>query len=322
MSNENCKMLPISLGSIKEPARRKPLLGGRLVEGAITTLYADGGQGKSLLGLAMATAISSSMPFLGFEMPAGPILYLDFELSLEEQARRAYRVARGMKLPKPPHDLFYLRMSESLPKCVSQIKILIEKYKSVFLILDSFGPACGANPEAASDVAAQFNTLRTLGVSVLLIDHQTKLQEGQDYKKKTPFGSAYKFNLSRSILHLERVESSDKSSKLILRHTKNNFGALCEDLPIVATFGEDIVFSLGDKADKAFASALSASEQILGALQKDGEMTVRELSEKLSLPERTVSNIMPRLEFEKKVSTQGKRSRAKLWGISSNSPQN
>ncbi len=314
------EMEPVSLGSLPEPPLREEFFGGRLAVGYITALYADGGQGKSLLALVIATCVALGRAMLGMFLPKGPVLYLDFELDTEEQSRRAYRIARGLGLEKPPKNLFHLPVVKSLPQAINSIRKLIGKYEIVLVILDSFGPACGADPADAQSMIRQLEAIRSLGVSVLLIDHQAKLQDGQNYKGKTMFGSAFKFNLARSVLHLERVESSQGESKLILRQTKNNFGALCEDLPLRATFGQAISFDRCEITDPAFQKDVPAEQKILDSLQNDGPGTKMDLAQRTKIPQKTIENSLPKLERAGKIKKAGKQGKQETWEVIPNSP--
>ena len=46
--------------------------------------------------------------WLGRKVMTFPVLFVEFELDVDEQHRRAYQVARGMLLEKPPDDLLYV----------------------------------------------------------------------------------------------------------------------------------------------------------------------------------------------------------------------
>ena len=76
----------------------------------VTSLYGDGGQGKSLLAVHLASAVALGRPFLGLPTEARPVLYLDAELDADEFTRRAYGVARGMGESRPPAGLHYLAL--------------------------------------------------------------------------------------------------------------------------------------------------------------------------------------------------------------------
>ena len=318
---------PISLGKIDEPRPQEGLLGGLIAKGFPTTLYGDGGNGKSYLALGIATAMASGKNFLGFPLPKARVLYLDWELSVEAQGRRAFKIARGLGLQRPPKRLLYIHAPKTLPKMIVRIRQLVHRRKIACVIIDSFGPACGSNPEAAEGVMPLFNDLRSLGVTVLILDHQAKMQEGQSYAKKTPFGSAFKFNLSRSVLQLEKVPSVGNELKIILRQTKNNFGAHRDDLGLNIVFDgkgaskESVSMTLADlKRDPAFSKHLHADEKILNALREFGPATKSEIAERTGIKAGTVENKLPVLQrVGKVIDTMKKKGRQTIWALA-NSP--
>ncbi len=58
-------------------------------------------------------------------------------------------------------------------------------------------------------------TLRDLHKASLVIDHQLKMPQGQEYSAKTPYGSAYKGNLACSVWQIERGESRDNTLDIL-----------------------------------------------------------------------------------------------------------
>lgn len=309
--------VPVDLSTLQEPAPAPMLLGNRIAVGYPNTLYAEGGKGKSLWALAIAFCIALGRRFCGLDLPAGPVLYLDWELSQDGQLRRAYQIARGLGQEKPPKGLYYLAPTDSLPELIDRAAETIQKVKPVLIIVDSMGPASGGKPEDAEDAIGLFNAIRTMGVTSLILDHQSKMQQGQDSRKKTIFGSAYKFNLSRSVLHLEQVSSLNGEIRLILRHTKSNFGPYADDLALVARFTADSVkFEAVDQhVDPAFAAVLTIGEKLLASLRENGVATAEALADRVQEASKTVKNELTRLRKEGKVKAIGKEDRKSVWGL-------
>ena len=78
------------------PGPRRYLLKDLVLAAYVTLLYGDGGVAKSLLALALAVAVSGgSRNWLGRDVESSPVLYVDFELDTEEQARRVHQLCRG-----------------------------------------------------------------------------------------------------------------------------------------------------------------------------------------------------------------------------------
>jgi hypothetical protein len=154
---------------------------------------------------------------------------VDFELDADEQRRRAYQVARGVYLEKPPHDLLYIsglgrRVGEtlkgSLKECVA--------HGVGLAIIDSLGIALQGDAERSSDVIRfhheYLDPFRAAGVTLLVVDHQGKTQAGERYQNKRSFGSVYKENLARSVIQVEPGDRGEGLLTLKLRQTKTTSG--------------------------------------------------------------------------------------------------
>ncbi len=309
---------PVSLGKIPEPPVENPILGGLIAKGHSTILHGEGGKGKSYIALGLATAMASGHRFLGFPLDKERVLYLDWELSQDEQRRRAGRIARGMGLKHPPKKLYYLPLCTGLPSIMNRLRHLIHKRKFALVIIDSFGPAGGIDSEAAKEVTPLFMDLRKLGVSTLVLDHQAKNQEGH----KTPFGSIYKFNLARSVLRIEQAENTDDSLTVGLHQTKSNFGSRAKLRAIKIHFSPSkIIF---DEVDPNTLPALQQTQQagsiILSDLQNNGPATINKISVRTGLPEKTIANELPRLAKSGKTLTATKKGRKKVWSLPNPQP--
>lgn len=316
----NGVLTPVSFGKLKEPPPAEPVMGGLIAKNHSTTIYGDGGQGKSLIAMAIGLAFARGKKFLDHPLPKGRVLYLDWELSQEQQLRRAFQLSRGMGYSRPPKRFTYLTPEDFIGGLVPKLKKLIAKRKHVLIVFDSMGPACGVSPEVAEEVMKVFLEIKSLGVSCLLVDHQSKMQEGHRAANKTPFGSAYKYNLSRSVIHLTKVGAAPDLIKVMMRHTKNNFGGMHENIALKITFSKKkngiIKIRAGDvMADAEFRGRQSAADQIVYSLTKDGDADTKLLSESTNLPEKTIANRLPRMEKEGVVRVVKKSGRKQIWGI-------
>src|SRR5215213_11258168 len=74
------------------------------------------------------------------------------------------------------------------------------------LIVDSLGIALQGDAESARDVITfhhrYLDSFRVAGVTLLVVDHQGKMQAGERYQNKRSFGSVYKENLARSVIQV------------------------------------------------------------------------------------------------------------------------
>jgi hypothetical protein len=73
------------------------------------------------------------------------------------------------------------------------------------------------------------------------------MQAGNRYEHKSPYGSAYKYNLSRSVFQIKKLKAEPGVMTVSLRHTKSNFGPLIDDLVLDFTFSpKRILFTKSD----------------------------------------------------------------------------
>ncbi len=299
---------------MEEPGERGQVVQGLIPQGCPTLLYGDGGQGKSFVALTIATCVCAERPFLNLQVQQSPVLYIDWELDAEEMTRRAYRVARGLGLPRPPEGLWYIRAEHSVSDSLKAVARIIQEQKIGVAVLDSVGPACGGDPEQARFVIPLMNDLRKLNTTLLIIDHQAKLQQGQDYAHKTPFGSAYKFNLARSVIQVQRVDGEPGRMRMILRHTKSNLGPLQDSLPAQLLFEPGSVrLEPADATDPAFAPALRTEDRVESSLREEGAATVKALAERTGFQEGTIGNAITKLKKQGRVLKQGKEGHAPVY---------
>jgi DNA-binding transcriptional ArsR family regulator len=299
-----------------EPGPRRWRVDGFLPEGFPAILFGDGGQGKSYLALALATAVAADLPFLGLPAAPGPVLYIDWELDGEEFARRAWQVARGLGLARPPQGLLYAKAAAALEVLLAQVAEQVQARRIGLLVVDSLGPACGGDTQAERLIIPVMEALRALSLTVLAVDHQAKLQPGQDYAAKSPFGSAYKFNLARSVWQVERGERRQENTlDLLLRHRKANFGPLAPDMGVCLTFGADAVgLERVNPLDvSGLAQKLPASERVLAELRDFGEVTAEDLAEVTGLAVSTVKNALTVLRKSGQVEGRPGESQQSAW---------
>jgi len=242
-SNHDTKLQLSKLSDQEKPGEREWLLNKAIPLNFPSLIYADGGLGKSywalLLGI-LATLGSQSFSGLKFLDTKFRVLFLDFELDINEITRRAYQIANGLDLLRPPQNLFYKSPRISLPRFMPTLKQLIKKHKIDFLIIDSLG-AGGLDPENPMSVIVMLTDIKNLGITSLLIDHQSKMQSQDNYNSKTPYGSVYKTNLVRSVFQLSPIKKIERGASLMLNHKKSNFGPLIDDIVFDMTFDQDRV---------------------------------------------------------------------------------
>jgi AAA domain len=249
---------------------------------------------------------------LGRQVESGPVLFLDFELGSEEQERRVHQLCDGAGLEKPPEDLLYMSAaSHTTREAFEAAREACKEHAVRLLIVDSYGVALHGDAEAARDVIGfhqEFlEPLRALGVAVLVIDHQSRLQAGQSYQQKGTFGSVYKANLARSVIQVEATERGEGTLTVRLRQKKHSFGPLAEPFGVRLTFSEEAVTLEAVElkaAELAEEATLTAPERVKLALQ-DCPAYPWEIAEATGVPLKTVKNVLTGLRKQGAVETTG-----------------
>lgn len=212
----------INLWEVPERPAGRWLIEPWVEMGGPTTLFGDGGSGKSIFALDIALSIVSGLRTVG-EAPTetGPVLYLDWETDRYEHAGRLRRLAAGIdSIGAQRNPLHYRRQSASLLDSVGHLKKQVKELNVMLVIVDSLGAARGGEPDSADLTIRVFNAAREFGVPVLFIDHQAK----NATDKTKPFGSVYTWNLSRIVWAAARERTDSDGSALIglVNHKANN----------------------------------------------------------------------------------------------------
>lgn len=277
----------------EEPPERDFIVAGLLPEAMVSALYGDGGQGKSYLTTYIACCVATGTRFLGRQVKRGPVLFVDAELDATEFTRRAYHVARGMGLTRPPEGLHYFRLSGSLadPVVMEDVRAVIASVQPVLVILDSvMAAAAGADLERAADTTSLLKQIESWGTT-LTIDHTPKPQPGVNLSQLRQFGSAFKFNLSRSVMQLVQADGGG----LILRQIKNNVGPKAPPIGIAMDFSPgQVSFSeirIDDDRLSGIDDHVPAAERVFRALaQRKEGATPEALADDLGIAAGTVRN--------------------------------
>jgi len=303
----------VRLAEVERPGPRRYLCQDLVLAAYVTLLHGDGGVAKSLLALALAVAVAgTSQEWLGRRVENGRVLYLDFELDAEEQARRVHQLCHGAGLEQPPEDLLYMSaVGHTTREAFEAAREACEDYDVELLIVDSYGVALHGDAEHARDVIGfhqeYLEPLRVLGIAVLIIDHQSRLQAGQSYQQKGAFGSVYKANLARSVMQVEATERGEGTLTVRLRQKKHNFGPLAEPFGVKLSFSEEAVTLEAIElkaAELAEEATLTAPERIKLALA-DGPAYPWEIAAISGVPLKTVQNTLTGLRKQGVVEATG-----------------
>lgn len=262
-----------------------------ILEGHPNMIFGAGGLGKSLLAVYFAVLVSAGHHRNGFSPMPGNVLYLDYETSPEELRERVAAIEAGLGEPGFS-NIFYRFSHQPVANDIEQIQRIVSDKQIEFAIIDSMGPACGADPNSPEAVIAYFTALRSLRIATLTIDHVAK-----NANTPTPYGSVYKTNLSRSVFEIRREqEPGEDSMQMGLFHRKANFGKLIQPVGLAATFTPSaITFASCSVRDvPALAEGMSVRERIKNLLVDAGTLTVNEIAEELDKPADTIRKTLGR----------------------------
>jgi hypothetical protein len=307
------KLEAVRFSEMEMPGPRRYLLKDLILAAYVTLLYGDGGVAKSLLALALAVAVAGgSGRWLGREVESCPVLYMDFELDAEEQARRVYQLCRGQGLNKPAEGLLYMSaLGHPAREAFTAALEACNEHGVGLMVVDSLGPALQGDAEAARDVIGFFQKsiepFRAEGIAVLIIDHQSRLQAGQSYQSKGAFGSVFKTNLARSVIQAQATERGEGTLTVRLRQKKHNFGPLAEPFGVKLSFSEEAVSLEAvelDASELAEEATLNATDRVKLALES-GPSYPWEIAEATGLAVKTVKNVLSGLRKQKVVEPTG-----------------
>jgi hypothetical protein len=219
---------------------------------------------------------------------------LDFELNREITARRLHAVAAGMELDAPPKGFFYQTLHQNLTTAFDAVRRWCENNNPGLVIVDSFGPASGSDPLDHKAAIEMLNVVRSLGLTVLMVDHQAKpAAGGLSYGQRRAFGSSYKQHLVRSAIQVEKVAGREGKISLVIRQQKSNFSHALDDVPAHLHFDQGRIWLSPAKAsDPEFlnSASLNAKQKVEAFLGTNGPSTIETLIEELKMKRQTVSN--------------------------------
>src|SRR5215211_5130369 len=318
-----------------EPKEREYLIEKIGVKCYPIVAFGAGGVAKSFAILSVGIAVASASgveEWLGLRvLEHGYVLYLDFELDVEEQHRRVRDLCAGMGITIPKKLAYLSGVGISPEKAFEKALRFVKDYEAKAVIIDSMGLAMQGDMEKGKEVLAfhgrYINPLRRAGATPFIVDHEGKLQTGEKHKDKSPFGSAYKAWASRSVLQFIFEEYREEASELDIsvRQTKTNFGPKIEPIGLRFIFEEKKVSmktydlpaeELLDEESKPVAGRILAAIGIEPA-------TVAELERLTSAAQGTIYNNLSRLmkTYPPQVEEAGYKGRSKLYRLFSSSPE-
>jgi hypothetical protein len=282
------------------------LLSKLALAGETNVLFGDGGSGKSLFALALAVAVGA-----GAALPAGitatahtPVLYLDWESSLEEHQDRLAGLLDGLGVSVAP-PILYRPMSRALADDAAFLRAEISRHGVGFVIVDSLAPACGAEPEGADAAIRAMNAMRSFGAAVtrLVIAHVSKAGAEQRSGPAKPFGSVFVQNLARSVWEIRKAED-DGGDDLVLGfyHRKVNRGRLFPPFGLRLEFrGASTVLNGHDVGQQPDLMARASLAFRIQKTLAGGARSVPDLMDETGKSKDTITRTLRRLRGSGKV---------------------
>lgn len=253
----------------------KFLLAPVILDKRPVTLFAEGGVGKSWLAL-----------YFGLRLQKGDgavqrnVLYLDWETDEDEIRERLHMLQHAVR---EPTGIAYRRCSAPFADDVDAIHREMVKHDLNYVIFDSLGGACGGDIEKAETALRFYQAYRSLEVGSLWVTHVAK----NGKKDRTPFGSAYFWNYSRSIWEVVRQQSQDGTSISVgMYHRKINGARLFKATGYTFAFGDGwaVVEEIapGQIVTKvpAIEDKMTDHERIFNIL-RHGAKSVKEIADRL-----------------------------------------
>jgi hypothetical protein len=324
---------PIDLHTITMPAASDIYLDSRrmIPSGQMTGLYGPGESAKSLLALGLGLSIASGVPFAQVQpVKIGDVIWLDYEDVAWVAASRQGAFMRGMGITGQP-PLHYYEMDRPIFEVSEWLRAEVARTNAVLVIVDSYVPSVGADPETA-DAAQRFHrAIRMTKAATLVITHISKTD--MEKRRAMPFGSVMVTNLARSLWEIskasdEREDARNPNTPRELRigayQRKNNFGRRGQEafrlrLSLEGGLVTRIEATEAHIEDDSELSEKAGLAQLIeNALKRGGQMTAGELAEWTGQSPDNVGRTLRR-RSDKFVrldgGAQGGRGREGKWGM-------
>lgn len=251
-----------------EPPVRQWIVQDWIVQGAVNSLYGDGGLGKTLLAQQLACSVSIGAPWLGLETISGPVLAVLCEDDKDELHRRhaSIKTAMGHPIGNPFHDVWlWPRVGEdnvlvrwgadakpALGAFSAQLVKTIERLTPSLVILDTLADFYGGNEidrvqvnYFVKVVLAGLIKRQPTPLTILLLGHPSV--SGQADKRGFSGSTAWN-NSVRSRMYLTRPEEGDSDERRLTRG-KANYAASGDETAMKLVYRDGVLHALNDAED-------------------------------------------------------------------------
>lgn len=303
------------------PISREWLVPGWIPAGEITTLFGDGGSGKSLFVLALALAgLKKRMLGDQWQVRAlNRVMYLDWESRHEEHSMRLWSLMNASYEGEPVPAIHYHRLRRPLADVWEGLQRQLIKDPCDLVIIDSAMFASSGELDTADSAMGLYNILAEMApASVIVIGHVTKMTAEQSRGEGRMYGSVQHRNAPRSNIEFRLQDGATPYERTVsCYHRKTNaWGGVQGEAAF--TFVSDEQGRTMVRPGQRDHAHSSLSTQILAAL-KPGPETVTDLSQALDEPEGSVRKTLHRLQNRDMVVaetvTGGGRGNKTLWRL-------
>lgn len=255
-------------------------------DGSLCLLSAYMKVGKSTLAYAMATAVASGQPFLGYRTRQCPVLMLAVEEHIREVAHRFESF--GAHADSQASDNIFIHNTRLDPTVIVYRDLMdaVKELGAGLIVVDTL--ASWWNVEDENDnamvkraVMPLLQVARDTGAAVLLIHHTGKADQGGGRAIR---GASSLFALVDQALILKQSGGDDSPRRVL--EARGRF----EQTPAKTTLelGDDNVYRLVQGHGQAYAAALGDCLRLAGR-----PMTIQDLAATTGIQERLVRRHLP-----------------------------
>ena len=210
----------VKIGNLPVVNEEKHFIFPFVRKNAINIIYGPGASGKSYLACLIGLLVQSGKSYAGLNPDQGNVLYLDWESDPEDLNERVKAVKNGLVTTHPEiseTEFIYYRCKDKFVNEEDTIADMIVENNIKLIIVDSFGGALAGEINDADASMQLANSLRSLGVTILGIDHVSKSNSD------SPIGTVYKVNLARNLWSItSKSDEMSNEMEMVLKHTKTN----------------------------------------------------------------------------------------------------
>lgn len=273
-----------------------------LLEHLPVVWYAPGASGKSMLAMYVALLVQNGLPFFQEPVTQQNVLYLDWEVTREEAARRCTLLANGLGQTHIGASLqfpLYRRCTGSIQDEASEIAKNIANHRVGLVFVDSAGAACGGDVMSGELAVHLFNTLRRVTAStnatVCMLTHTTKADRREENQRRLPIGSIYFENMARATWEMRADDADDSRALRVGVFPRKQNLSRCEPVGLKFLFERDAVVVEAATVGDVSTEAGTTQATIIDELEK-GPASIKELTDAVGAKPDTIRKALQRLK--------------------------